>query len=87
MRGRDPHTALKLDVVSNANCESFEAFNGEKRTFGSVYTPTLSFTSGGIQKTDFLFKPRANPTSLSISLAQGHAHCAAHERQRCLCKN
>jgi hypothetical protein len=58
-QGRDPHTALKRDVISRANKENFEAVLarlqwGKDDVAFSLHANPSSFSSYGLQKTDFL---------------------------------
>ena len=58
-QGRDPHTALKRDVVSRVNREGFEAVLarlqwGKDDVAFSLHANPSSFGTFGLQKTDFL---------------------------------
>lgn len=59
MNSRDPHTALKSTVVQTINVSGLEAFLvrlqwGKDDTGYSLHVKPTSFTSAGLQRTDFL---------------------------------
>lgn len=58
-QGQDPHAALKQEVVSRANREGFEAVLarlqwGKDDVAFSLHANPSSFSTFGLQKTDFL---------------------------------